>query len=195
VRKKRSTGITASDLAAQLATDPEYQRHKARADAELAERAQGWQEAEAPLVEALRLLGYSVDSVWNLVNTEEPYPDALPVLIDHLQREYPDRVREGIARALAVPAAAFGWPVLSSQYRAEREPDAKNGLAAALAATVTPQTISELVVLAEDPCNGDSRLLLLLGLARVATPEARVALEGLSDDAALGQEARRLLRS
>jgi hypothetical protein len=195
VPKKRSTGITASDLTAKLATDPEYQRHKARADAELAERAKGWQEAEAPLVEDLRSLGYPVNSAWDLVNTEEPYLSALPLLLEHLGRDYPDRVREGIARALAVSEASFGWRVLTEQYRTASGPDAKDGLAAALAATVTPPTISELVALAEDPRHGDSRLLLLLGLARVATPEAKAALEELSDDAALGHEARRLLRS
>ena len=55
--------------------------------------------SEEPLVEALREVGVSVTSVWDLVNTREPYPNALPVLIKHLTGDYHPKVLANIARA------------------------------------------------------------------------------------------------
>lgn len=60
---------------------------------------------ETPLREDLHRLGYPVKWVWDFVNTAQSYPDAIPILIDHLQRPYSDIVREGIGRALAVREA------------------------------------------------------------------------------------------
>ena len=56
---------------------------------------------KCPLVEALAQCGCVVKSVWDLVSSKAPYPAAIPVLLEHLSKPYPDRVREGIARALA----------------------------------------------------------------------------------------------
>jgi hypothetical protein len=100
-----------------LENDPEYQRKKAAFHAEVQERASVLRAAEQPIVADLRAAGVSVDSVWDLVNTSEPYPNALPVLIEHLERGgYPDRVVESLGRALAVkPAVAF-WRRLKALY-------------------------------------------------------------------------------
>jgi hypothetical protein len=78
--------------------------------------------AEAPLVEELNGLGVHVSSVWDLVNTAKPYPEAIPLLLDHLCRAYPDRILEGIARALAVPDASGRMSRLASvvRYRLRR---------------------------------------------------------------------------
>jgi hypothetical protein len=85
-----------------------------------------------------------VESAWDLFNRKEPwntaeklrpYTEALPILLEQLKRPYPDRVREGIARALAVPGVCFGWETLMWLYRQEPSgTDAKSGLAVALGA-------------------------------------------------------------
>ena len=59
------------------------------------------------------------------VNTAESYEAALPILLEHLEKPHPGRVREGIARALAVPEAKFGWDTFMHMYRDEEERDAK----------------------------------------------------------------------
>jgi len=166
-----------------------------RRDAEIEARAAEWRRAEAPLVEELRVAGFEVGSAWDLVNTSTPYPAALPILLEHLGRPYPDRVREGIARALAVGRdARFGWETLVRLYRDEPAGnDAKDGLAAALAAVSDDDVVDELVSLARDPAHGESRILLLLGLKRSRAPRARAALEEFAGDPVLGQEARALL--
>jgi len=119
-----------------LEAAPEWVAARNARDAEDARRLAEWRAAEAPLVAELRDAGFDVESAWDLVNTAEPYPAALPILLKHLSRPYPDRVREGIARALAVRGdAAFAWDELCQLY--DQEPagtDAKEGIAVALAA-------------------------------------------------------------
>src|SRR3712207_4152728 len=93
---------TAAELMTELESDPDYVARRRRRDRELQQRTATLREAEAPLVGDLHRAGFDVASAWDLANTSTPYPEALPVLVEHLQRPYPDRVREGIARALAV---------------------------------------------------------------------------------------------
>jgi hypothetical protein len=132
---------------------------------------------EEPVLSELREAGWNVQSVWDLVNTSTPYPEAIPVLLKHLQFPYSDVVKEGIARSLAVPEPAVqkAWPLLVNEYRKTREGwglksqgdtrayilGAKDGLACVLAAAVNDDTLLELIALAKDPANGASRLLLL----------------------------------
>jgi HEAT repeat protein len=169
----------------------EVQRQR---DEELARREAEWRRAEAPLIEELREAGFEVDSEWDLVNTATPYPAALPILLEHLGRPYPDRVREGIARALAVRDAKFGWVTLVRLYREEEVgTDAKDGLTVALAAASDDEVIDEIISLARDSTHGESRLLLLRGLKRSRVPRAQAALEEFADDPMLGQEACALL--
>src|SRR5262245_35115759 len=97
---------TAAELMAELQADQGFVDARAKREEELRAREAAWRAAEAPLVAELRAAGETVDSVWDLVNTTAGYDAALPLLLAHLERGYPDRVREGIARALAVPAAS-----------------------------------------------------------------------------------------
>lgn len=192
--KKSSGPKTAAELMAELQADPEYVAERQRRDEDLRRKTAEWRAAEAPLVEELRTAGFEVESAWDLVNTSTPYPAALPILLEHLGRPYPDRVREGIARSLAVRDAKFGWETLVRLYRDEPAgSDAKHGLAAALAAVSDDDVVDELVSLAGDPAHGESRILLLRGLKRSRAPRAHAALEGFSEDPVLGQEARALL--
>lgn len=65
------------------------------------------------LLADLRRVGYRLESVWDFVNTAESYPEAIPVLLDHLRRPYSDIHREGIARALTVSEArGIAGPVM-----------------------------------------------------------------------------------
>ncbi|MEO0249525.1 MAG: hypothetical protein ABIN58_08295, partial [candidate division WOR-3 bacterium] len=49
--------------------------------------------------------GLEVSSVWDLVNTSEPYPEAIPVLIKLLSQIEEPHMKEGIVRALTVKEA------------------------------------------------------------------------------------------
>lgn len=123
------------------------------------------------------------------MNTRTPYPEAIPVLLDHLLRPYSDRVRSGIARALAVPDARYAWPLLVREYKAAPlDSEVKDGLGAALWVTSSDAVIDELIALAKDRSHGGSRLFLLRGLKRSRKPAAKQALDELSNDPELAKE-------
>jgi hypothetical protein len=196
---RRRKAMTLAEHDAQLKSEGRYDEMRAaqrRAEDARQRHDSMWREAEAPLVEELRAAGLEVDSAWDLVNRREPYPEALPVLVEHLHRPYPDRVREGIARALAVPGdAKFAWESLATLYeREDQGTDTKAGLAVALAAVADDDVVQELIALARDPANGESRVLLLRGLARSRDPRGEAALDEFAEDDLLGTEARRILR-
>ncbi len=186
--------MTAAELMAELNNDLEFVAQREQEEVERQARAAGWTRAEAPLVEELRAEGFNVDSAWDLVNTSEPYPKALPILAEHLQRPYPARVREGIARALAVPPAKFAWDLLVRLYRGEREKDAKHGLAVAISVVADDEVIDELVDLVRDQRHGESRVLLLSALERSSDPRARATLVDLETDPDLKKEIQVILR-
>ena len=152
---------------------------------------------EEPLLADLRAIGFDpgVDSVWDLVNTAEPYPEAIPVLLRHLTRPYSDRIKEGIARALAVPDAVHAWPILVAEYKKAEEGQEdgvmrgyKDGLAVALAATATDAMLGEVISLIKDTSNGSTRIFFLGPLCESKNPLARQTIEELKDDPDLKKE-------
>jgi hypothetical protein len=192
--KRRSGGISAAELMAQLAQDREFQEAAARREAERQERAAKWREAERPILEDLRGNGVDVDSVWDLVNTSDPYPAALPVLMEHLERGgYPDRVLEGVARALAVKPAAVYWDRLHDLYLRAEGPDATEGLAAALAASATPEHVDDLIALLAETSRGSTRIHFIRPILAVGGDRGRQVVEALRGDPVFGKEASALL--
>lgn len=166
------------------------------------EREEAWRRreeeldrAEAPLVQALAEVGLEVKSVWDLVNrTTRHYPEAVPVLLDHLQRPYPDAVRDGIARALTVAEARPHWDMLTKLYREEQGRRTKDGLAVAIGGIATDEVIGDVIALARDRNNGTSRGLLLLALERSRDARAQHALMELGTDPELQKEIQNILR-
>jgi hypothetical protein len=116
--KKRQT---AAEYGAELARNPEFMRRRQEQEARTQQCLDQMHRAEIPLIDALAEAGVRVTSVWDLVNTGAQYPDALPILFDHLHRPYPDSVRTGIARALAVPEARKWWKPVLELFRANHE--------------------------------------------------------------------------
>lgn len=186
--------MSAADLMAKLDADPEFVAKRQREEEERQARVAEWRRAEAPLVEELNGAGFAVNSAWDLVNASEPYPDALPILVKHLQRPYPSRVREGIARALATSQSKFAWEVFTRLYREESATDAKDGLAVAIAEAADDGVIEDVISLARDRTQGPSRLLLLRALERSKTPRAKAALIELETDPELEKEIKVILR-
>lgn len=129
------------------------------------------------LTRELRNAGLAVNSVWDLVNTSKPYSQAIPILLMHLERPYFDVIKDGIARALAInhPLVSEHWPLLVEEYCKAQEGvgeivkghseilplKSKEGLACALAANVSDETLPEFLSLIKDPGNGKSRVILL----------------------------------
>lgn len=187
--------MTAGEVLAKLQSDPAYLARIKEQERIRDDRASQWREAEIPLLADLETTGTKVASIWDLVNTSAKYEKAIPVLLKHLLLPYPDRVREGIARALAVPEARFAWPTLLAEYRKVRvggvegiRLGVKDGLAAAIAVTATESVLEELIALAKDRSHGSSRLLLLSPLRKSKNQLAKQALRELATDPDLSKE-------
>lgn len=161
------------------------------------ERSKNLRIEEEPLLADLRAIGWDqgLDSVWDLVNTAEPYPEAIPILLRHLTRPYSDRIKEGIARALAVPDAVNAWPILVAEYKKAEEGQEngvmrgyKDGLAVALTAIATDAVLGEVISLIKDTSNGSTRIFFLGPLCESKNPLARQTIEELKDDPDLKKE-------
>jgi hypothetical protein len=191
--------MTAAELIAEmeerLRTDPEYRAQVEAVEAERQQRVRQLREAEKPIVDDLRRAGVDVSSVWDLVNTSEPYPDALQVLFEHLQRGgYPDGVMESLGRALAVGPAAPAWETFRELYLSAKGRGEEEGLAVALAASATADHLDSLIALLDDTTRSGTRIHFLGPIKRVGGERGLEVLESLQDDPLFGAEARALLK-
>lgn len=197
--KKRTGPRTAEEVIRErewlLANDPAYRAQVEAVEAQRRERLEMLREAERPIVRALNAVGVEVASVWDLVNTSDPYPDALPVLLDHLEKGgYPDRVMESLGRALAVKPAVAWWDRLKALYLASRNDGEEDGTAVALAACATKAQLDDLIGFLSVEQRGSSRIYFLRPIKRLGRERGREILESLRGDPTFGKEASALLR-
>ena len=175
----------------------EVQERLRQQEANRQQAAEAYRRAEAPLVSELNHAGLKVASVWDLVNTKKSYAEAIPVLLNHLLRPYPDRVREGIARALAVPEARTGWATLLHAFKVDADRTTigvKWALALALGAAGSDEVLEDILPLMTDKSLGENRAPLLVILGRSKDPRAMALLQQLSDDPDIGNDVKKLLR-
>jgi hypothetical protein len=180
---------------AELDADPAWVAARDARDREAEDREAAWRRQQAPLLADLSAVGVEVGDVWDLVNRSEPYPAALPVLADHLHRDYEEPVLEGIARALAVPDAAPFWGQVMELFRASRPDQVRiyQGLAAALGGMATRSLLPEVRQALRDRRLGPGRSFLLRSLGRLRAPDRWELIGELVDDPQIGQQANHLL--
>lgn len=192
--------LTAYDFGKVRLTDDEKLRLRAINESrrqETQRKAAQWARAEVPLVQELRDAGAQVSSVWDLVNTKERYPQLVPILFAHLDRPYPQKVREGIARSLAVPESRSRWDELVNRYLSETDTTTngmKWALHLAVAAAADVSVLDTLIRLACDRRHGRNRALFIDALARINDPRAKAALAELADDPDLADDVRRVTK-
>lgn len=179
----RQKKVTAAEFIAELNADQNYSAARREVERQRAQAEMETRREEEPLLNALRLVGTSVDSVWDLVNTAEPYPAAIPILIEHLGRPYSRPVREGIIRALCAPAAT---PLLGrrliEEFRREQDPELRWVIGNAIAFTADADQADDVVQLFEDTAYGVSRNRLALAVARLLGKNAIPILLRQIDD-------------
>lgn len=186
--------MNVNDLLNKLKVDSSYQE-KLRIDEEKRNKEVALlREAEKPLVSAINSTGVTISSVYDLVNTAAPYPQVLPVLFEHLHKKYPDPIREGIARALAVKDARGYWEQLKQMYISEPESGAKEGMAVALTAMADKKRLPEIVHLISNRTNGPSRIHFVRVLSRSKDKLALDTLIRLKDDCDMKTEVQERLK-
>jgi HEAT repeat protein len=194
---KKKPMKTAAELMSSLRSDPKWVAQHEDRQRNMHQRMLEDRRAEEPLLDELRAAGIVVTSVWDLVNTKAPYPAALPILLKRLGQGYPSRVREGIARALAVPEAHAGWSVLLDAFRQEQDATTQGvkwALACALGASGTDAELKDVIQLLRDRSLGRNRVPLLQVLGRSRDSAAREVLEELRTDGSIAEDVRKALR-
>lgn len=193
IEKKR---ITTAEHMALLRQDPEWVARNAATEDRLKEGLEQSRKEQAKILADLKEVGIRVESVWDLVNTADKYPAAIPILLRHVVLPYNKRIKEGIIRALTVNYA--GPEVLCELIKqfCEQTDSSPNSLkwvlGNAISEVATPADAETVIALAMDPSHGDSRDLITQRLPRVVKNKARLGevLQRLMNDKQIEQYAR-----
>lgn len=165
-------------------------RRAAERAAAKAHEVRAWRATEATIIAELRAVDVVVDSVWDLVGTTEAHPNAVPVLMDHLERGgYPDEITEALGRALGVRRAARYWDRLAALYRSPRTDAERTGVTVALVAIASPERVDDLIAMVKESSLGPSRSAFLAPILDHGARAGRRFVEGLRGDPELGDEA------
>lgn len=140
---------------------------------------------ELDLVKELNLIGQNINSVWDLVNSKQNYPDAIPILLAYVTKDFHDRNREGIVRALAVKEAiGKASPVLLDEYN--KIPKDKMllrwSIGNTIYTTVSESDVERILLIVQDKENGMSRQMFVAALGKVKSEKVEDVLIKLLDD-------------
>ena len=145
------------------------------------------------MIKELANKGITITNVWDLVNTAESYLDAIPILLNHVTKNYRERSKEGIIRSLAVKEArGVASSVLIAEYH--RTPKDKMNLRWVIGNTVfmtfTEDDIDSILPIVQDKTNGESRDRFIEALGKSKSIKAKakvedVLIELLDDDEVL----------
>ena len=161
--------LTAKEYLEKLQKNKDFLERKAEQDRRHKQFEMRLAADEEPLITNLARLDIHVNSVWDLVNGPNNYDAAVPVLLRHLNENHHPRTKEGIARALAIPACVddeLVWGELVKHFRkvppdeAIEDPERRGfrmGLAVALSALADMSRIEELRSLVEDTADGEDK--------------------------------------
>lgn len=121
-------------------------------------------EEEDKLVTAdLNRLGIDVASLFDLMKWKQPYPAAVPVLLEHLPHVQDRGIKEGIVRALTTKEArgkvdaALVTEFLAVPPSANANTGLKWAIANALSVVATDAVYADIVALVKDRQHGKSR--------------------------------------
>jgi len=151
------------------------------------------EEEDKLVTDALNHLGMDVTGAFDLMTWKEPYPAAVPVLLDCLPRVKDEGIKEAIVRALTVKEArGKADAALVAEFRAiPATPTANVGLkwaiANALSVVATDVVFADLVELVRHRQHGKSREMLAVALGNMKNPGAvDVLLDLLKEDEVAG---------
>lgn len=169
----------------------EYVRKSPKTSAEITEMEslrkaleQAIRKQEKPLTDDLESVGIRAE-VWDLVNTPRSYPEAIPILIDHLQRAYSRDIKEGIVRALAVKEAKglVNKIVMREYQKVPKDDDAfRWAFGNTMTVIATENDLGDLTEIVLDESNGDSRRSFIEALTKLKSPRVVEVLEHLVND-------------
>ncbi|QQT26039.1 HEAT repeat domain-containing protein [Sphingobacterium spiritivorum] len=138
------------------------------------------------LLAELHDIRIQITDIWNLVNTNRKYPEAIPLLLKYLPMVKHLKNKEGIIRSLTVPEAkGIAVPLLLKEYY--NTPKEKHNLrwviGNAVNVTITKNNVADIIPLVLDKENGSSRQMFVAALGKIKTEEVKeVLLELINDE-------------
>jgi HEAT repeat protein len=132
-------------------------------------------ELERGLVQDLEDVGIVISEVWDLVNSTERYPAAMPVLMAWLNRvnELPpddarERLREGLIRSLSTrDARPVAGPVMVRQFRTVSLDPARWAAGNAIGIVADSTVFADVADLVREPSYGVARQMPVDALPRI----------------------------
>jgi hypothetical protein len=145
--------------------------------------------ASRPIFDDLALLGYKVESIYDLGNAGHVDKEVIPVLVKHLEiGGYPDLVTEGLGVLLQTKETAQFWDrLLNIYHKAKREVE-KDAAAGALAKAGTKKRVEEFKELLKSHEGGSSRIFFVKPISQYGGEEGRGFLAEFSSDPIIGKE-------
>lgn len=143
------------------------------------------------VVSALRFAGVTVGSVFDLVNSREKYPGALPTLVSLLPTVTDPWIKEGVVRALAVPEArACAGAALLREFKAigfegDADPSSqalKWAIGNSLAIAADESLREDLIGIAREKRHGKAREMIVVALGRLKGAGIDAVLVELLED-------------
>ena len=137
------------------------------------------------LTDELLGVGIKIKSIYDLVNTKEKYPKAIPFLLKHLQKKYSDITKEGIIRALSVKEAkGVAAPLLIKEYlnTPKEKEDFRWAIGNAVWTTITKNEVESILPIVLDKSNGWSREGFIFALSIVKDDTIKNVLIQAMDD-------------
>ncbi len=136
--------------------------------------------------------------MWDLYKFPDARPKAIPVLLRHIVRDYPDGVLEGIGQGLDDKASRPWWGDLRTILLDTQHPVVRDRMAGALATCAARQQYGDLLTFLRDDSLGDSRIYFLRPINRIGNRisdgAGRAVIESVADDPVLGKEAAAILK-
>ena len=168
----KSRGMTGYEIEALRARCPEWLELKKKREEEHRQRVAKLR-AEldpemVPIEVALRELGYEFKNLSDFANTDQPYPDALPIFLRHLPNVRHQVLRKIIAHALTVrEGRGLAGPVILNELREKQdELETRLALAHALTAAASKDDVVPMRALVADSRNADIRERLEIAIRK-----------------------------
>lgn len=175
-----------------LRDDPAYRAEVERIEAERDAQVVAARAAERPVLEDLAAAGIELDTVWHLYQHPEWARMAIPILLDHLTRDYPDRVLMAIGQGLDQKASREWWGELRRLYLRTSRDVVRDRLAAAMSGCAMREHYEDLLAFLDDSQLGESRVYFVRAVNRIGNRmspgRGRTAIASYAGDPALGQE-------
>jgi hypothetical protein len=152
-------------------------------------------EEEAGLLRELEGAGFSLQSIWQWVNSGPTPVEAVPILLRRLATAQDERLVEGLVRSLTDSAFRQAAPVLVERFQKTQSEQTLWAIGNALAVVGFPKTHwHELLQIAGEQKYGTGRQMIVGRLHKIKLPEVEPLLVALLDDPAVDAFAASALR-